>query len=582
MFKNRQQLPASHVLSFRDVTKDQNLFFLTDEDLTSSVLVVGASAQDREGQVFSPILDRLILLGHSGLVIDSSQASIGRALGRHKQSAVFIGASEQAHPVNLLEALSIQGLRTALSDICGDDGAGAVNDALLVYGYLKESAAHAPTLADLYEALVMAEQTVESIDRYLQVKARTISTTFAAELDINLRDPSGLMNIEKSHFSNGCVRVPSNRLLPILNSLRPFWADSLIRAKLCAVGKPLPLRKIIVELQKTVFLDMPETVFGKSCVLVASILIKAYREMVALLSTTDRASLAGGASWKSFLIVDECADHLREQDIAWFSASRSYADVNVLGTSSLSTLQRSLGAVSMLSLLSCIRTKVLLPTDDELTLAVLRKHEHDSQMLLDPKSATTCFIHKGCYPVISGEYSLEPSEPTPSTNPGNHVSLPGMRANDRYKGLSQAWYVIGSCDEIVTKAFLTEIRSRLPVGLENPAAVMANVIELPLASKPGIESFRSALLQVFSGSVDQRHLVFVSGAMDGEFLGALNGPELVKTVEGLVEQGYLESFHLAVSNQNTRLLLQRSVTKRTSTSELASHIALAIINGARQ
>ncbi|MDT8924756.1 hypothetical protein RBE51_18340 [Pseudomonas taiwanensis] len=582
MSKNRLQPPSNHVLNFRDVTKDQNPFFLTDDDLTASALVIGGSFHDRASLVIAPILDRLMQLGHSGLLLDSSQASVSRLVGRHKQKLVFIGASDHVHPVNLLEAISPEGLRSMLGGVTGMEGPGGVNDAMLVYGYLKESMRVAPTLADLYEALANPSQIVTAIDRYLQHQAVTLPGFMATELAINLADPQGLLNVQGSSFSNGTVRAPVNRLLPILNALRPFWMDNRIRNKLCAAGKTLPLKQLVVDRQKTICLDMPSTVFGDASRLVAQALSEAFRQMVAGLPPAEHTAAPGGSSWKSFFVADEGAEYLRREDLVWCAGSPSGAAVNVVGSSSLSALHHKLGESQSKALLGQIRTKIVLPTDDEASLALVRTHELEPQRLLDQASVATCFVHKAAYPAINGEFNLEPSELSTVAIPSLYAAIDTRWVNERFKAASQAWYVIGPQDEIATKAFLQEVHSRLPKGVQNPELLLSCVKTLPLAGPPGLESLRLALTKAFSGTMDIRHLVFAAGAKDSAFCNALNSPELVKTVQALLEDDHLAGLHLAISHPQANLLLQDSASKKATIAELASQVALAITHGAAQ
>jgi len=582
MSKNRLQPPSNHVLIFRDVTKDQNPFFLTDDDLASSALVIGGSFHDRASLVIAPILDRLMQLGHSGLLLDSGLASVSRLVGRHKQKLVIIGASDHAHPINLLDAISPEGLRSLLASIAGMEGSGGVNDAMLVYGYLKESMRVAPTLADLYEALAHPSRTVNALDQYLQHQATTLPGFMAAELAINLADPQGLLNVQASVFSDGASRAPANRLLPILNALRPFWVDNQIRSKLCATGKLLPLKQLILERQKTICVDMPSTVFAEASTLVAQALSGAFRQMVVGLTPADYAAAPGGSSWKSFLVADESAEYLRKEDLAWFVGNRFGARISVLGTSSLSALRHKLGAQQAQALLGHIRAKIVLPTDDEASLALVKTHELDPQKLLDQASPATCFIHKAAYPAISGEFNLEPSELFAVAIPSLYAASDTRWVNERFRAASQAWYVIGPKDEIAMKVFMQEVQSRLPKGIQNPDQLLSSVELLPLEGEPELESLRLALAKAFSGAIDIRHLVFVAGAKDSAFSNALNSPELVRTVQALLEHGHLAGVHLAMGSPQANLLLQGSASAKTTTAELASQVALAITHGAAQ
>lgn len=580
MSKNRLQLPPNHVLSFRDITKDQNLYFLTDEDLTASGLVIGGSAHDRASFVIAPIIDRLMQLGHSGLLLDTSLAIVSRLVGRHKQKLVFIGASDHAHPINLLDAMSTEGLRSLLASISGAEHPGSVNDAMLVYGYLKESMRTTPTLADLYEALAKPSQTVTAIDRHLQHQAITLPGFMAAELAINLADPQGLLNSQASAFSDGVTRAPANRLLPILSALRPFWVDNQIRSKLCAAGKTLPLKQLIVDRQKTICFDMPSVVFGEVSGLVAQALSQAFRQMVVALTPAEYATAPGGSGWKSFFIADECAGHLLKDDLNWFTGTRLSAAVSVLGSSSLSALKHRLGDQQSKALLGQIRTKIVLPTDDEASLALVQKHEFDPQRLLDQASAATCFIHKAAYPAISGEFNLEPSELPAVSIPVIYAASDNRWVNESFRAASQSWYVIGPQDEIATEAFMQEVRSRLPKSIQNPDLLLSCVKVLPLAGSPGLESLRMALVKALSGAMDIRHLAFVASAKDSAFSNALNSPELVRTVQALLEHEHLAGLHLAIGCPQANLLLQDSASGKTTIAELASQVALAITHGA--
>lgn len=569
MFKSRQQLPANHVISFRDVSKDANLYFTTDQDLTSLMLVAGGTAQTRYSLVIAPALDRLIQMGQAGLLIDSSQMLADLSSEKYKQHSVLIGTSDGCKPVNLLDALSHEGVRALLTNAEEGIDQGAVNDALLVLSYLRAATTPSPTLADLYDALIDASQTVTSINRFVQ-KTRTLPEIFVSELNINLCDPAGLMNAHKTATPSG------NRLLPLLSMLSPFANDTLIRNKFCAQHKHFPFKKVILDLRKTICMDMPESLFGHSSRLVSCALITAYKEML-----TAKAHVGyDGVLKKSFLILDDAADYLTSQDVSWLGQSQRHGSMVLLGSASLGALRQPLGNAAT-TLLSHVQSKIVLPTEDEYTLAWLHKHEMDLGIFREANSEKICFVHKCSFPQISGVHTLELTEPVINARNGTHHLDAGSRVNTRYQAATHAWYVIGDESAISTSMLLEEVKERLSRSIQDPQKLLSAITLIPLAGKPGLGTFKAALHQAFAAPADHRHLVFVAAEAEKSFAQALNMPELVKTIHGLLDAGHMDDLHLAVHPQHAGLLLEDS-GQRLLLSDLVTRVAQALSTGVDQ
>jgi hypothetical protein len=580
MFKNRKQLPQNHVLSFRDLTKDQNLFFVTDDDLLSSALVLAPSAKDRATLVVSPILDRLIAAGHSGLVIDTIEAYGSQSLGKHKPNALLVGASDNAYPINLLDMVSPDGFRSILMSLVAPDerGAGAVNDAMLTCLFLQETSVTPPTLSALYEALTDSCSTASAINEYLRKTARVISSAFAAELAVSLADPDGLIHAATSFFDDSPSHGSSGRLLPVLNALKPFWSNSLVRTKLCANSK-VSFKRVVVERRKTVFFDMPLSLFGEASVFTARILMQGFRDMLGALTVDERPNANEGFSWNGFLIVDDCAEILKAQDTHWFSAGCGPSMITMFATSSQSALFRAFGVHNATALISGIRTKVLLPTDDDLSLGVVAKNGLDPQFLLDPQSPRTCFLHKGLFPVVRGEYVLEQAEPQISGPAITRTLISSEHVNQKFEAPLDHWYIVGPKNKVAINKLVAKIRGHLPPTIRNPEALMSNVTAIPLDSTPDLDGFRTALLKVFSRTGNRKHLVFAASAADQAFIQALNLPEVVKTVKSLVEAGHLERFDLSFESDRAKSVLRTSTPGLLPPEDVALTIAKAVQSG---
>lgn len=593
IFKKRNnELPDNHVLRISANSQKKEVYSISDDDLTTSMIAFGATGSGKTSSVMLPALRRLVDLGHSGLVLDVKGDYVNYALNFVCERAVIIGASDKCVAINIIAGMKAEVFRSFLAQISlkkNDEywGIGGIRDSMMLYYYFRDHFKNYITLADLYGYLVNPRKAASELDDFVSNRA-TLSNDFAQIYEAALADPFGILAVGASKFSNPDSSFRKEEQYgwhtsTLLNSLRPFSENRLIKEKLCSRSSRVNISNEIYQKKRVIFLDMPNHQYGDAGYTVSKILRERFFNIVFSMTQEARNNLTKNKNHKTFMLIDEYQNFINEgssytiiDDNTWIDKSRSFSHINIFATQGISSLYAKASKESVDSILQNIRTKLYLPTDDKATLENIELHTNDSHSFLYPGSYGSCFIYKGNVPGFAGWFSLLDYFTQRGHITSKYNITPESSLNKRHVKYDDKWCLICPRGSIIVEdfeiAFLKEMGDN-PLG--NHFIKKLRVIRLK--GLENLENFADALVEAFSPSKQKINLIIMRGGGDRDSLGFYNNPQLVKTIRLLKDCGHVRQFFFSVGHAKNKFTLDsESMLRSTTPTDLGTALAKII------
>ena len=586
IFKNRKQIQDNHVLRIGITNPKKYEYSISDDDLTTSLIAFGATGSGKTSSVLLPALRRLVDLGHSGLVLDVKGDYVNYALNFASERATIIGASDKCVPINIIAGMKPEVFRSFLAQIAlkaGDNfwGIGGIRDSMMLYYYYRDNFKRYISLSDLYGCLVECRKTASNLDDFVS-NSTILSNDFINIYESALADPFGLLAMGASKFANPDASHRKEEqyawhTATLLNSLRPFAENKLIRAKLCEGLSKINLATEIYDKKKVIFLDMPNHQYGEAGYTVSKILRERFFNLVFSMTPESRLRLTKDVRHKTFMLVDEYQNFINESstfttidDNTWIDKSRSFGHINIFATQGISSLYAKASKEAVDSILQNIRTKIYLPTDDKPTLDHIEQYTEATEEFLYPKTYGSCFIYKGNVPSFAGWFTLLDYFTARGPITSNYNTKPETSLNKRHVRYNAQWCLICPKSSIVVQDFETAFIKEMA---ENPIAkhFIKKLRVIRLQGPENIENYAKALVEAFSPTKKQINLIIMRGGGDKESLDFYNDPQLVKTIRSLKNCGHIHKFLFSVGHAKNKFTLDdESMVRSTTPTDLGT------------
>ncbi|HQR40269.1 MAG TPA: hypothetical protein PLF26_17940 [Blastocatellia bacterium] len=354
---------------------------------SQNVLVVGGTGSGKTESVMRPALARLIETGCAGLVLDTKSDYSALAAG-YADRIVLVGTCPGAQRVNVLAGMADERFRQWVSSL--SEGLTSTSNNGSYYAQQGEEAAYTiwlclkyglgqpPTLARLHKYLTDPRALCQALAARGEAG---FPAPLRAQIDAERANSFSLLRFGGYFELNDTMADLSGRgpeqwswsTNYLRNVLRPFAADPVLRAQLSA-DTELPISTLVYGLSRTIVLDVPQAVYGTAATAVSQLLRLQFMDAVRTSDPSRRRELGYGRDRFTFLLADEYQEHISASnrdplgDASFFATSRSYGNINLVATQSISGLEARGDAAAVEGLVGNCRTKVVLTVEDPRTI----------------------------------------------------------------------------------------------------------------------------------------------------------------------------------------------------------------------
>lgn len=413
---------------------------LTFDDGTRNILVLGATGAGKTEGVMIPALRALIKSESPGLVLDVKGDYTDFLMRECPPDRLHvIGPGMNTKPINLLAGFSLEMLEAFLAEMRNSAsskdsywGSMAVQDLMLVAQFVREAEGRAPTIADLYDALVSPTIFCTRFDNWTAHTGPSLSLRPLLERCLSNR--FGLLFAGRSKhtgfadYSDHLEDQYTWHIQHLVPHLARFSSDSVVREKLCAVDS-INFEEAFYEQNRIILLDMPADMFG-SASFVAARLLRINAAVTIMGKAIEYKHLRLGKDKYSFFLMDEFQQYVNARhgsaaggvpdDNTWFDRSRSFGHINIVATHGISSFMAQCEESVANSIIQNFRNIIFLPSIDRRTVELINMigGEKAKATVLHPERVGQGFLYCANSKWLNGRSVAIPIQtPRPSYKP---------------------------------------------------------------------------------------------------------------------------------------------------------------------
>jgi hypothetical protein len=585
---------------------------LTYQDMTMSMLFLGASGSGKTSAGTYPLLNNFIKDGLSGIVLDVKGDYTPFLLEECPERLFLIGGSEKCTPCSITAGMSRESFRDLIAELVngGSDlkdywGTGGIKSALLIYDFHMEAYKSCPTLKKLFDWISNPAEFILPLANYLK-NTSGISQELEASLKSNSTEFSILRKGAFDYFINGSKSdnddplmflAPSQHEDAIFGTLsgstkvneQYTWHHDKVMGKLEIFGSDPNLVKnlsseecinigdLIYKEKKIIAVDMPTTFYGNAGETICRYIRERFYEAVFSYDMEFRTEQNYGKDNFTFMLIDEYQNYKnlkpegRYNDNKFVDKSRSFGHINVFSTQGIDSLLSDSDTSTVYSFLQNVRNLICLSTNGIATQRYLSEIEkgHNFHELSHPEKMGVCYYNfpknsaknNGCdYGIgelgtyynnfLNKEYST--SSFSDYISKPVAVSNPFFRVSFRQQNIDRI-VILTHKNGAVKDDFMASYKSRLR-RLCNDNQFSKNDLKIDppfvkyFSANPSNKSMKSTLKKVIRDDCVNSTFIIIRGGGSEEDFEFYNDQESIDVIKNAIESKNIGNFYSALGH----------------------------------